>query len=123
MRLERRSQMAFLDIDLTEQVTGKHELWDIEKTVNFSALVYRLKELETEIGRHGYGLDVGLKCLFLHFMYDLSDRQLEREWRFNIAYKWFCGFTAFEKTPDHSYFGRFRHRIGTNWGVVQGHCE
>jgi hypothetical protein len=46
-------------------------------------------------------------------MYDLSDRQLEREWRFNIAYKWFCGFTAFEKTPDHSYFGRFRNRIGT----------
>jgi len=42
--------MAFLDIDLTEQVTGKHELWDIEKTVNFSALVYRLKDLETEIG-------------------------------------------------------------------------
>ena len=46
-------------------------------------------------------------------MYELSDRQLEREWRFNIAYKWFCGFTAFEKTPDHSYFGRFRNRIGT----------
>ena len=113
MRLERRSQTAFLDIDLTEQVTGKHELWDIEKTVNFSALVYRLKDLETEIGRHGYGLDVGLKCLFLQFMYDLSDRQLERELRFNIAYKWFCGFTAFEKTPDHSYFGRFRNRIGT----------
>ena len=47
------------------------------------------------------------------FMYDLSDRELERELRFNIAYKWFCGFTAFEQTPDHSYFGRFREREGT----------
>ncbi len=46
-------------------------------------------------------------------MYDLSDRELERELRFNIAYKWFCGFTAFEQTPDHSYFGRFREREGT----------
>ncbi len=46
-------------------------------------------------------------------MYDLSDRQLEQELRFNIAYKWFCGFTAFEQTPDHSYFGRFRKRVGT----------
>lgn len=62
--------MAFLDMDLTEQVTGKHELWDISNTVNFSALVYRLKGLESEVGRHGYGLDVGLKCLFLQFMHD-----------------------------------------------------
>lgn len=105
--------MAFLDMDLTDQVSGKHELWDIHNTVNLSALEYRLKDLETELGRHGYGLDVGVKCLFLQFMYDLSDRQLERELRFNIAYKWFCGFTAFEQTPDHSFFGRFRERVGT----------
>lgn len=39
---------------------------------------------------------------------------MERELRFNIAYKWFCGFTAFEATPDHSYFGRFRERVGTH---------
>lgn len=113
MQLERRVQMAFLDMDLTEQVSGKHELWDIANTVNLSALAYRLKDLESMVGRHGYGVDVGLKCLFLQFMYDLSDRELERELRFNIAYKWFCGFTAFEQTPDHSYFGRFRERIGT----------
>ena len=105
--------MAFLDMDLTEQVSGKHELWDIANTVNVSALAYRLKDLESMVGRHGYGVDVGLKRLFLQFMYDLSDRELERELRFNIAYKWFCGFTAFEQTPDHSYFGRFRERIGT----------
>ena len=113
MQLERRRQMAFFDIDITEQVTGKHELWDINKTVNIRGLAYWLKDLETEIGRHGYGVDVGLKCMFLQFMYDLSDRQLERELRFNIAYRWFCGFTAFEQTPDHSYFGRFRERVGT----------
>ena len=106
--------MAFLDMDLTDQVCGKHELWEINKTVNLSTLAYRLKDLETSVGRQGYGVDVGLKCLFLQFMYDLSDRQLERELRFNIAYKWFCGFTAFEKTPDHSFFGRFRDMVGTN---------
>jgi len=89
--------MAFLDMDLTDQVCGKHELWEINKTVNLSTLAYRLKDLETSVGRQGYGVDVGLKCLFLQFMYDLSDRQLERELRFNIAYKWFCGFTAFHK--------------------------
>ena len=113
MKLIRRNQMAFIDMDLREQVSGKHELWDIDKTINLSALSYRLKDLGSMVGRHGYGIDVGLKCLFLQFLYDLSDRQLEKELRFNIAYKWFCGFTAFEQTPDHSYFGRFRERIGT----------
>ncbi len=74
--------MAFYDIDLKEQVEKKHELWDINETVNISSLSYRLKELETEIGRHGYGVAVGLKCMFLQFLYDLSDRELEKELRF-----------------------------------------
>ena len=59
--------MAFLDMDVTEQVAGKHELWEINNTVTISSL----------------------------------------------AYRWFCGFTAFEKTPDRSCFGRFRERLGT----------
>ena len=112
MKLIRRKQMAFMDMDLTEQVREKHVLWEINKTINFGSLVYRLENMKTETGRQGYGVDVGLKCMFLQFMYDLSDRELEQELRFNIAYKWFCGFTAFEKTPDHSFFGRFRERLG-----------
>ena len=67
--------MACFDMDLTEQVSATHELWEIEKTIHVNALVYRLKDLDTLLGRHAYGLDVGLKCLFLQFMYDLSDRQ------------------------------------------------
>ena len=54
--------------------------------------------MEKEVGGHGYGLDVGLRGLFLRFLYDRSDRQMETDLRFNIAYKWFCGFTAFEET-------------------------
>ncbi|MGH9857398.1 MAG: transposase, partial [Acidobacteriota bacterium] len=33
--------------------------------------------------------------------------------RENLAIRWFCGFSLTEKTPDHSYFGKFRKRIGT----------
>ena len=51
--------------------------------------------------------------MYLQFHYDLSDRQMETRLRFDIAFKWFCGFTAFEATPDHSYFGRFRKLVGT----------
>lgn len=31
----------------------------------------------------------------------------------NLAAKWFCGFGLSEKTPDHSFFGDFRKRLGT----------
>ena len=72
---------------------------------NLGLQVYRLKDLEKQLGRSGYGLDVGLKCMYLQFHYDLSDREMEQRLRFDIAFKWFCGFTAFETTPDHSYFG------------------
>jgi transposase, IS5 family len=104
--------MAFYDIDLKDQVSNKHELWEIEKVIKFSSLVYRLKDLETQLGKSGYGMDVGLRSLYLQFHYDLSDRELEKRLRFDIAFRWFCGFTAFEQTPDHTYFCRFRKSAG-----------
>ena len=55
MKLIRRIQMAFQDFDLTEQMEGKHELWEINETVNLTSVLYRLKDLEKEVGRTGYG--------------------------------------------------------------------
>ena len=105
--------MAFYDFDPVEQVKNKHVLWDIEQTIKFSSLVYRFKDLETGVGRNGFGIDVGIKAVYLQFHYDLSDRELEERLRYDLAFKWFCGFTAFEPTPDHSFFGRFRKMMGT----------
>jgi len=105
--------MSFYDIDLKDQVAGRHELWEIEKVVNFPAILYRFEDLSTKLGRSGYGIDVGIKSLYLQFHYNLSDRQLEKRLRFDIAFRWFCGFTAFEETPDHSFFCRFRKLLGT----------
>ncbi|MSR88820.1 MAG: transposase, partial [Candidatus Margulisbacteria bacterium] len=112
MRLTRRNQMAFYDIDLKDQVAEKHELWTIEKIVEFPKMMYRFKEFEKRVGRNGFGVDVGIRCLYLQFHYDLSDRELETRLRFDIAFRWFCGFTAFEATPDHTFFCRFRKLIG-----------
>jgi IS5 family transposase len=113
MKLIRREEMAFYDFDLKDQVEGKHVLWEIERIVKFSALTYRFKDLEAGVGRNGFGIDVGIKALYLQFHYDLSDRELEDRLRFDMAFRWFCGFTAFEVTPDHSFFCRFRKLVGT----------
>jgi IS5 family transposase len=106
--------MAFYDYDLTAQIkAGKHELCEIERIVGFSSLVYRYKDLESRIGRSGYGIEVGIKALYLQFHYDLSDRELETRLRFDLGFRWFCGFTVFGETPDHTFFCRFRKLLGT----------
>ena len=46
-------------------------------------------------------------------MEDLSDREMERYLQENMAGKWFCHLALGEKSPDHSYFGGFRKRLGT----------
>ncbi len=33
--------MAFYDYDLTDQIAGQHELWEIGRVVGFSSLLYR----------------------------------------------------------------------------------
>ncbi len=105
--------MAFYDYDLSEQVkAGKHERCDIERIVGFSSLMYRFKDLETNVGRSGYGIEVGVKALYLQFHYDLSDRELEKRLRFDLGFKWFCGFTVYSETPDHTFFCRFRKLLG-----------
>ena len=58
-------------------------------------------------------MDLGFRCLFLQFLEDKSDRQMERFLQENLAAKYFCLFGLTEPTPDHSYFGRFREQIGT----------
>ena len=105
--------MIFYDIDLEDQVSGNHELWEIEGIIQFSSLTYHLIDMERRVGRSGYGIDVGLKSLYLQFHYDLSDRELEKRLRFDLAFKWFCGFTVYEPTPDHTFFCRFRKAAGT----------
>jgi IS5 family transposase len=118
MKKIRRNQMSFYDIDLNQKIAGRHDLYEIKQIIDLSKLVYRIKPLEKKLGRSGYGIDVGLACMFLQFFYDLSDREMEKRLRFDMAFLWFCGFSAYEETPDHSYFCRFRKTLGTK-GTAQ----
>ena len=52
------------------------------------------------------------KCLFMQFMENISDWELERFLQENVAAKWFCGFSLVETTPNYSVFSRARQRIG-----------
>ena len=106
---------TFFHYDLNEIVEAEHALRKVAKMLSFSAMAYRVKDVEERtVGRTGYGMEVALKCLFLQFMYDLSDRQLEERIRDSLAMRWFLGFKVGDRTPDHSFFGRVRTELGAS---------
>ncbi len=95
-------------------VSKNHPYRKFIKLLSFKELVSPLSDLEnTEVGRHGYGIESGFKMLLLQYMENISDRELERYLEENIAAKWFCGFDLESETPDFSYFSKLRRKIGT----------
>ena len=52
------------------------------------------------------------KVVFLQFLYDLSDREVQDQVNLHLACKWVAGLMPEEAAPDHSTIGRFRARLG-----------
>ncbi len=53
-----------------------------------------------------------VKILLLQFLYDISDRRIMEEVRYNMALKWFCGLEIDEEPPHPTTLTRFRARLG-----------
>lgn len=98
---------------LEKLVPASHAFRKLNEVVNFAEVVSPYYELYSDIGTKGHDVIKGLKCLLVQFWEDYSDRQMERAVAENVAVKWFCGFELLEQTPDHSYFGKLRKRLGT----------
>lgn len=105
--------MSMLIPNLEELVPLDHRYRKLQELINWKELTNPLRSLYSKEGRQGYAVERGFKCLLLQFLEDKSDRQMEDFLRDSLAAKYFCNFGLTEATPDHSYFGRFRERIGT----------
>jgi len=98
---------------LNQIVRADHPYRKVLEIVNFTSLCKSLHGCYSlDSGAYGYPIEVGFKCLLLQQWEDLSDREMERLLQENTAAKLFCGFTLTDATPDHSFFGRMRQRIG-----------
>ena len=63
-------------------------------------------------GRASWDPVVLFKIVFLQFLYDLSDRQVEEQVNLHLACKWFAGLMPEEAAPDHTTVCRFRAKLG-----------
>lgn len=94
-------------------VKEDHPFRKLKKLLNFTELLQPYRSLYSDIGQTGIDVGKGFKALLIQFWEDYSDREMEKCLNENLAVRWFCGFGLQEQTPDHSYFGKLRKRLGT----------
>jgi len=128
MQIERSKQMTIMRYDLDKLVSEDHVLRKIDAAISALDLATAYKKLEKPLGRKGHGIVTGLRCLYLQFHYDLSDRETEDRIKHDLAFRWFCGFTLDDQTPDHTFFCRIRtlmgpHRIATCFRKLTQQCK
>jgi IS5 family transposase len=70
-----------------------------------------------EVGRPPYNPVVVLKMLFLSYLYNLSERQVEQEVNDRLSMKYFLGLGADEVAPDHSTLTYFKERLLDGGGI------
>jgi IS5 family transposase len=89
-----------------------HVLRRVKEKLPVEEIAEKREEWKKCLGREGYGMEVGIRALFVQYWGDYSDREMEDRLRYDILYKWFCGFTLEGRTPDHTYFCRVRRNLG-----------
>lgn len=94
-------------------VGADHPYRRLNEIIDFDPVVASLEACYSEIGTEGLPIEAGFKALLVQFWEDYSDREMEKCLRENMAVRWFCGFGLTDETPDHSYFGKLRKRVGT----------
>jgi transposase len=95
-------------------VSSKHQYRKFNDLFDFSLAWQELKTVESCTNYKGFGVLHLFKSLFLQFLENLSDRELEKYLSDSNAAKWFCDFDLTESTPDYSVFSKLRAKIGTN---------
>ncbi len=104
--------MDQLEIVTSEELVDKDHIYrQLKKELNFEDIDKRLSVLRKDNPNED-GLSRLFKCIFVQYLEDLSDMELERYLKENNAVKWFCGFGLTEKTPDYSVFSKVRRKIG-----------
>ncbi len=99
---------------LDKAVKADHPFRTLNRSLNIDQIAKPYRKLYSKTGAKGIPVENAIRLLIIQFIEDYSDREMERAIAENMAVRWFCGYELSEATPDHSFFGDFRKRIGTN---------
>ena len=113
MQGQHSSQGSFFTLIYERLVPPDHLLRRITAAVDFAFVPDLVRDCYCpDNGRPSWDPLVLFKTVFLQFLYDLSDRQVEEQVNLHLACKWFVGLQPDETGPDHTALTRFRARLG-----------
>jgi len=113
MQGEQSRQVSFFGMIYEELIGADHLLRRLSEAVDFSFVGPLVRDCYCpDNGRPSWDPVVLFKVVFLQFLYDLSDRDVEDQVNLHLACKWFAGLMPEEAAPDHSTICRFRARLG-----------
>ena len=96
-----QSEYEFVSID--ELVPDDHLLRLIYKYIDFSFLLEKVRPFYSDDNGRPSDPLVLFKMMFIGYLYGIrSERQLEREIKMNVAYRWFLGLKFKDPVPHHS---------------------
>lgn len=105
----RQLQIVILDID--SMIPKNHLLRHIKDNIDFNFIYEKAMPYYSSTGRKSIDPVVLIKMLLIGYIYGIkSERRLEEEVSYNLAYRWFCDIELMEKVPDHSTFSQNRKR-------------
>ena len=113
MLRERREKQQQMNLVTMEQMVPEdHFLRKVDRIVDFSFIHDLCAPLySADNGRPAIDPEVLFRMLFVGYLYGIkSERRLEEEINYNIAYKWFCGLELTEKAPDATTISQNRRR-------------
>jgi len=118
-----KSQLSILDSAFntrTKRSRSDKLLEQIDEFVNWKQLEKEIEPLYTPSrrGRPTVPIVYSLKCLFLQYLYNLSDPQLEDALIDRLSFQRFLGISFEEEIPDFTTIWRFRERLAKS-GVLE----
>jgi len=105
---------AMLKRDPDHFLIALNNLFDWESFSDELVRLYKGKGVE---GRPPYDPVIILKMLFISYLYNVSEREMERLADQHMMIKWFMELAADEAPPDHSTLTAFKERILNNQGI------
>jgi len=112
MQGQHSTQSGFFGMIYDELIPADHLLCQVAAAVDLGFVSDLVSDCYCpDNGRPSWDPPVLFKVVFLQFLYDLSDREIEEQVSLHLACKWFAGPGAEERAPDHSTLSHFRSRL------------
>lgn len=114
-KCKKHTTNSFFGEFLYEQVLPKNHFLVKAKQIidwdRFSGICFQWYRWSGKDGRAPYNPAMMLRILFLCYLYNLSERQIEERVNLDISFKYFVGLGIDERPPDHSSLTYFKNRL------------